>query len=208
MLGQRLKDLRTNKKKTQDEVASYLGITRGAYSHFENERNEPSQDLINKIADYFEVSIDYLYGRTNIKNLTLTSLDKSDMVYIPIVGTIRCGSGGIAYTEYEGTQAYSKSNLDMSHDYVVLKTKGDSMSGDGIADGDLALIQKEADFVQNKIYAVAINGDEATLKRVNKMDGAIMLTPSNPDYPPTFITGEELNEVTIIGRLINIQRNF
>jgi len=208
MLGQRLRDLRTGKQQTQDEVAAYLGVTRGAYSHFENERNEPSQDIINKMADYFDVSVDYLYGRTNIKNITLASLDKEDMVYIPIVGTIKCGSGGISYTEYEGTQAYSKSNLDMSHDYVVLKTKGDSMSGDGIADGDLALIQKEADFIQNKIYAVAINGDEATLKRVNRMDGAIMLTPSNPEHSPTFISGEELNEVKIIGRLINIQRNF
>lgn len=76
MLGERLKDLRKSKKVTQDEVAKVLKITRGAYSHFENNRNEPSLDLLNKLADYFDVTSDYLQGRTDEKNEAYKLTDK------------------------------------------------------------------------------------------------------------------------------------
>lgn len=65
MYGNRLKSLRKNLNKTQEEVAAGLGVSRGAYSHFENDRNEPDSETLSKIADYFQVSIDYLLGRTD-----------------------------------------------------------------------------------------------------------------------------------------------
>lgn len=63
MFGERLKSLRNQANKTQQQVADFLGITRAAYSHFENGRNEPDQETIVKLADYFDVSTDYLLGR-------------------------------------------------------------------------------------------------------------------------------------------------
>jgi transcriptional regulator with XRE-family HTH domain len=63
MFGQRLKELRLGIQQTQQQVADYLGITRAAYSHFENERNEPDGETIVKLAELFHVSTDYLLGR-------------------------------------------------------------------------------------------------------------------------------------------------
>jgi transcriptional regulator with XRE-family HTH domain len=60
MLGNRLRQLRG--KRTQSEVAKTLGITRARYSHYENGRNEPDTEMLQKIADYYGVSIDYLLG--------------------------------------------------------------------------------------------------------------------------------------------------
>jgi len=65
MFGYRLKSLRNNISKTQEEMATYLGITRGAYSHFETERNEPDYETLKKLSEYFQVSTDYLLGRTD-----------------------------------------------------------------------------------------------------------------------------------------------
>ncbi|MBC1983448.1 helix-turn-helix domain-containing protein [Listeria booriae] len=65
MLGSTLKSLRLNARKTQEDMAKYLGITRGAYSHIENERNEPDMNTIKKLASYFDVSIDYLLGNSD-----------------------------------------------------------------------------------------------------------------------------------------------
>lgn len=65
MYGNRLKSLRKHLDKTQEEVAAELGVTRGAYSHFENDRNEPDSETLRKLADYFQVSTDYLLGRTD-----------------------------------------------------------------------------------------------------------------------------------------------
>lgn len=63
MFGQKLKNLRSRTNKTQQEVADYLGMSRAAYSHFENGRNEPDRETILKLADLFDVSTDYLFGR-------------------------------------------------------------------------------------------------------------------------------------------------
>lgn len=62
MLGTRLKELRG--KTTQEEVAEKIGVSRARYSHYENSRSEPDTEILNKLADYFKVSTDFLLGRT------------------------------------------------------------------------------------------------------------------------------------------------
>lgn len=69
MFGRRLKELRTSKAKKlgkqmirQREVAEYLNITPGAYGSWETGRTKPDIELLPKLADFFEVSIDYLLG--------------------------------------------------------------------------------------------------------------------------------------------------
>lgn len=65
-LGNRLKHLRG--KRTQEEVANALGLSRARYSHYENDRVEPDNELLNRLADYFDTTIDYLLGRTDDPN--------------------------------------------------------------------------------------------------------------------------------------------
>ncbi|EAF1397328.1 helix-turn-helix transcriptional regulator [Listeria monocytogenes] len=65
MFGKRLKQLRKNNNKTQEDISKILGISRGAYSHIENGRNEPDMETIVKLANIFGVSTDYLLGRSN-----------------------------------------------------------------------------------------------------------------------------------------------
>ncbi|MFB9827786.1 helix-turn-helix domain-containing protein [Lederbergia wuyishanensis] len=62
MLGERLKSLRG--KRTQEEVANLLGLSRARYSHYENNRVEPDTEILNKLADFYNVTTDYLLGRT------------------------------------------------------------------------------------------------------------------------------------------------
>ncbi|MGA3232558.1 helix-turn-helix domain-containing protein [Lactiplantibacillus pentosus] len=59
-IGRRLKKLRSAQEKTQDEVAKSVGISRARYSHLENDRNEPDNELLKLLANYYEVSTDYL----------------------------------------------------------------------------------------------------------------------------------------------------
>lgn len=67
MLSVRLRSLRKEKKKTQQDMADLLGITRPAYTAYEAGNRTPDYTLLEKIADFFEVSTDYLLGRTDIK---------------------------------------------------------------------------------------------------------------------------------------------
>lgn len=63
LLGDRLSELRKNKKETQEKTAKNLGLTRSAYSQYELGTRSPDQETLKNIADYYDCSIDYLLGR-------------------------------------------------------------------------------------------------------------------------------------------------
>lgn len=65
MFKKRLTLLRKSKKLTQVELAKILGISRGALSMYEIGQREPDFATLKRIADFFNVSADYLLGRTN-----------------------------------------------------------------------------------------------------------------------------------------------
>jgi transcriptional regulator with XRE-family HTH domain len=64
--GSRLRALREDNDLSSVELAEKLHITARALNYYENDRREPSFPLIIKMADYFDVTLDYLLGRTNI----------------------------------------------------------------------------------------------------------------------------------------------
>ncbi|WHH59118.1 helix-turn-helix transcriptional regulator [Petroclostridium sp. X23] len=70
-LGKRLAYMRKTKKLTQEDVAKIIGISRGSLAMYETDKREPDRDMLNKLADYFNVSTDYLLGRTSDPNLAV-----------------------------------------------------------------------------------------------------------------------------------------
>ena len=65
VLGQRLKDLRKQKKVGQNEVAELLGVSLRSYQFYESGEYDPSLPNLVVLADYFQVSTDYLLGRSD-----------------------------------------------------------------------------------------------------------------------------------------------
>ncbi|WP_040198073.1 helix-turn-helix domain-containing protein [Candidatus Soleaferrea massiliensis] len=65
VLAKRLKQCRKEKGYTQREVAIYCDITEKTYQNYELMTREPKLDVLLKIADVFHVSLDYLVGRTD-----------------------------------------------------------------------------------------------------------------------------------------------
>ncbi len=61
----RLKDLRNSKGITMLQLADAIGTTKATISNYENVQRNPSLEMLIKLADYFDVSIDFLIGRTN-----------------------------------------------------------------------------------------------------------------------------------------------
>ncbi|WP_201319226.1 helix-turn-helix domain-containing protein [Paenibacillus sp. EPM92] len=69
--GERIASLREKHAMTQEELSNKLGITRASLSHYENNRRAPDYDTITNIAGFFNVSIDYLLGRTDDPHIVL-----------------------------------------------------------------------------------------------------------------------------------------
>lgn len=67
-IGKRIKELRQNKKLTQEEFGKIFGIVKSTVSMYESGKSTPDDELKKKIANYFNVTLDYLMGVTDIKN--------------------------------------------------------------------------------------------------------------------------------------------
>lgn len=76
--GGRLKKLRTDKKLSQRELAERFNISQSAIAYYESGKKEPNHEMLQKLADFFEVSLDYLLGRTD--NTEPTQLETNQIL--------------------------------------------------------------------------------------------------------------------------------
>ncbi|EHX7144743.1 helix-turn-helix domain-containing protein [Listeria monocytogenes] len=79
MFGDILMKLRKSKNLTQSDIAKILGVARTTYSSYEQNRRMPDAEIQIKIADYFDVSLDYLHGRSknNIADTIAAHIDSN-----------------------------------------------------------------------------------------------------------------------------------
>ncbi len=122
MIGKQLKSLRKDNGYTQSDLAKKLHLTPKAISFYENNQREPDIDTLNKIADIFNVSIDYLNGRKS------TNLKKGeDYATINVYGSIPAGIPIEAIEDITDTEDISFKDFDKNKTYIGLKVEGDSM---------------------------------------------------------------------------------
>lgn len=209
----KLKEVRKNARKTQQEVADYIGISQNNYSYWENGKVKIDNESLNKLAEYFGVSVDYLLGRADgsappQNDFDIFQYDNIHPVHlqkIRMLGEIACG---VPIYADEDRESYVLSGTEVKADFC-LKAKGDSMIGARIMDGDIVFCRAQ-EMVENGEIGVVIIGDEATLKRVYfyPEQKKLMLQAENPDYPPFMYVGEELNDIRILGKAIAFQSDI
>lgn len=123
---------------------------------------------------------------------------------LPIVGTVPAGPLQPAQEEVEGHFAIDPARRRGGT--FFLRVRGDSMTGAGILDGDLALVRPQAT-AENRDIVVALIDGEATLKRFFREPGHIRLQPENPALEPIVVrTGE--GNVTLAGKVVGIFREL
>ena len=64
---QRIRDLREDKDLKQEDLAKLLNCTQACYSNYENGRRDVPAEVLEVLASFYDVSVDYLMGRTNVK---------------------------------------------------------------------------------------------------------------------------------------------
>lgn len=80
--GNILKKLRQDENLTQEELAKKLNSSRSNIANYENDKNMPSVDVLNKLAEIFNCSIDYLLGKSNVRNPKLNDEDILDLAKV------------------------------------------------------------------------------------------------------------------------------
>lgn len=141
------------------------------------------------------------YGGFDTPGIPLPEIEH---VKLPVLGSIAGGTPNERIENIEGYEWVEKDVL-RGREGFILRVKGDSMIGDGIADGDSVVVVKQTEVNPNDIAVVAVNDHEATLKRVKREGDFCMLIPSNPDLQPLLV---KASEVHIIGKVIQARKNF
>lgn len=112
MFGQTLKKLRTSKDLSQSKLGKSLGISSSTIGMYEQGRRFPDQTILTKIADFFDVSTDYLLGR-NLQNTPKEFNNATDtMEFILKLPTI------MAYGGYDATKLSNEEIIDFANDLL------------------------------------------------------------------------------------------
>lgn len=78
-IGMKLRNLRAEKDVTLEEVATAIGTSRSLLSKYERGQTEPGLRALKKLADYYDVTLDYLFGFTSDKKPVISAEDINDL---------------------------------------------------------------------------------------------------------------------------------
>lgn len=209
--SERFKLLRKERGLSQAALATELGFTKSSVNMYERGDREPGLESLETIADFFNVDMDYLLGKSDVQNRFLyTPASDAESVAlpdnilsmpvtytVPLLGTIACGEPILAAENIED-------NVEVPehiHADFALRCKGDSMINARIHDGDIVYIRQQPTVNNGEIAAVLI-GDEATLKRVYVYEDHVVLQPENPAYEPLVYFKDAMQAVRILGKAV------
>ena len=195
--------------KSRNDMCEALGFKYSTFTDWVNGKKYPRIDKIEMIANYFGIEKSDLVEKRD-KPLPEGAIPyvPEPMVNVPLVGSVNCGTPLFAEDNIEGYIPTPESDLQTGETYFWLRAKGDSMINAGIHHGDLLLIRQQADVDNGDIAVVAVNGDEATLKRVKKQENALILQPENPACEPKIFVGKDMENIHIRGRLMQLRKEF
>lgn len=201
----RLRHLRTSRDLSQMEFSKLIKLSKSSINMYERGEREPGLETLERIADFFNVDMDYLLGKSDIPNraqLSASSIASNvipvpAMKQLPLIGAIACGAPILAEEHIED---YVDLPRHIQADFALI-CKGDSMINARIFDGDTVYIRQQHTVDNGQIAAVLID-NEATLKRVRLFDDHIVLEPENPMYKPLVYWNEEMNNVQILGKAV------
>lgn len=202
-----LKSLRKREGLNQLELANSIGVSRSAISMYESGQREPDFETMETIADYFNVSMDYLHGKSDkmggSSKLPQPTISENTTTY-PVIGDVAAGYDHIAYEDWAGDTIEIPDSYLCGHDksdFFVLRVIGNSMYP-LYRDGDKILVLKQSTLnYSGEIGVVLYNDDCGTLKKVEYKEGEdwLRLVPINPNYEPVRIEGEELEHCRVLG---------
>lgn len=195
-MGDRIRARREKLGLSQDKIAEKMGYKSKA-SIFKIEQGITDLPLskIQELARILSTTPDYIMGLEDGREVKFS-------MSIPILGPIACGQ------PIEAVENLEWIDVDEKCDYGLI-AKGDSMSGVGIYDGDLILLDKTEHLDNGEIGAVCV-GEDVTLKKFYHYPekNRIVLRATNPDYEDQIYIGDELKDIRIIGRMKRLTRKY
>ena len=212
----RIVSLRNEKNITQSQLAEELNISPSAIGMYEQGRRKPSYELLEEICDYFNVDMDYLMGRSDIKNRYQAGLkydweDKkqedsnidmktvnTDYIMIPLYESISAGYGASNSEFIEMIPVFGLKKNGTT--YFAVKVEGDSMEPK-IPNGSTIIIKKDIQIESGEIGAFNLN-DENFVKQKKVVKDRLILHSFNLAYDDKVVN--EFDDFVEYGKVVKV----
>lgn len=212
----RIVSLRNEKNITQSQLAEELNISPSAIGMYEQGRRKPSYELLEEICDYFNVDMDYLMGRSDIKNRYQAGLkydwenkkeEKSnlnidtintDYMMIPLYESISAGYGASNSEFIEMIPVFGLKKNGTT--YFAVKVEGDSMEPK-IPNGSTIIIKKDIQIESGEIGAFNLN-DENFVKQKKVVKDRLILHSFNLAYDDKLVN--EYDDFKEYGKVVKV----
>lgn len=198
-LSEKIKGLMAQRDVTYDDLAKKTGISKSALQRYATGETEKIPiDRVQSIAVALGTTAQYLLGwDSESEDPPKNIVPFPDSIKVPIIGTIACGQPILADENLDGyafVPEFAKCDF-------CLRCKGDSMIGARIFDGDLVAVRQQDDVDDGEIAAVLVD-DEATLKRVYKLENKVILRAENPTFKDMIYTASDATNIKILGKAV------
>lgn len=205
MLSERLKQSRLSAGLYQKELAKKLNLSASAYGYYEQGKCVPDAETLKRISEELKVSVDYLLGNTNDPKL---KQGKESPLKVPVLGHVQAGVPLEAITDIIDWEEVS-ADMALAGELFALQIKGNSMEPK-MSEGDVIIVRQQPMVENGEIAVVLINGDEATCKKVKRIDSGLVLSGLNPNFEPLFFSNSDIESlpVQIIGKVIELRAKF
>lgn len=178
----------------QVDLKNALSESDGQISSWYNGRYRPNAEKMARIAKALGVSVDYLLGKEEAQTENPPKIHE-----VSVLGKVAAGVPISAQEDIIGSIWTDK-------ECFALKVKGDSMSP-RIMDGDIVLVKKQESAEDGDLVIAEIEG-EATCKVLKRSHGSVMLVPFNAAFAPFVYTGQEAEDLRILGKVVESRHEW
>lgn len=205
----KIKERREKIGMSVEEVARKLGVARTTVYRYESAEIEKMPvSVLFDLANILRTNPFYLMGINCDEDITLQNMSEEELEeyerirnknIVKVYGKIAAGE---PIEMMEDVDEINCPWATKPEKLFALQVKGDSMNK-VILDGHYAILEKCEEPITGKIYAVIVDNENATLKRLHILDGGVILEPlsTNPEHERKTYEGEEVN-IRVIGRYI------
>ncbi len=183
-----------------------LGFKYSTVSEWLSANKYPRMDKIEMLASYFKVKKSDIIEEAKAVSISPTNITANTKP-VPLIG--RCAAGLNCHAE-DNIEGYILTDCDAlieGYEYFWLTVKGDSMEPE-LHDGDRVLVREQETLDRECFAVVRIDGEDGVVKRVRIDRDRITLTSVNPYYPPRVFERENMNDIAIVGKVIESKRRF
>ena len=207
--NERLKSRMKERKTTQEDLAATLSLSQSSVGHYVSGRRNPRKDVLEKIADELEVSMDWLLGKTE-----LPPIDKRDFFPVPVLSAVEAahqvrqekgGEYGMEVTPI--STKWIEAQKHKADQLCVCYVEDDSMAPK-LNVGDKVVIDRECkEFSNGKVFALLVNNSLHIRRSLQGLSGASWTLSSdnkdNPKYRDEVFLSEGLEgTIEVIGRVV------